>query len=81
MGHDKPGAILLLKVNKDIPDYENFFKRPDSFNKVFDIITVDKKEATVWTLNCPAHYRYDNLDQYLIFNNFIGNFLIILLII
>ena len=57
MGHTKPGAILLLKANKNIPDYENFFKRPDSFNKMFDFTTLDNKKATVWTLNCPAHYR------------------------
>ena len=51
-GFNKPGAVVLIKPNKNVPDYETFFKRPDSFEKVFTI-----GNNTVWSLNCPAHYR------------------------
>ena len=42
----------MLKPNKNVPDYDSIFRRPDSFDKVF---TFGNK--TIWTLNCPAHYR------------------------
>ena len=52
MGEGKPGAVLLLKANTKYPNYDTVFRRPDSFNKVFSFDTY-----TIWTLNCPAHYR------------------------
>ena len=52
MGHNEPGAVILLKPNKNVPDYDSIFRLPDSFNKVFAF-----EYHTIWTLNCPAHYR------------------------
>ena len=52
MDHTEPGSILLVKPNKDVPDYSSILRRPDSFDKVFTF-----GNNTIWTLNCPAHYR------------------------
>lgn len=52
MGHSKPGSILLLKSNEKLPDWETIFRRPDSFVEIFKF-----GDNTIWSLNCPAHYR------------------------
>ena len=52
LGHSEPGSVLMLRPNKKLPDVDSIFRRPVSFEKVFFF-----GKNTLWTLNCPAHYR------------------------